>query len=72
MHNDIITIGRFTVHGYGLMIAIGIIAALIVADRRAKKNGLSQDCVWSLAIWAILGGILGAKLLYIGLKKSSF
>ncbi len=65
MHNDIITIGRFTVHGYGLMIAIGIIAALIVADRRAKKNGLSQDCVWSLAIWAILGGILGAKLLYI-------
>lgn len=65
MHNDIITIGNFTIHGYGLMIALGIIAALFLADKRAKRFSLNSDYVWSIAIWAILAGILGAKLLYI-------
>lgn len=64
MHNDFITIGSFTIHGYGLMIAIGIIAALIVATHRAKRVHLNSDHVASLLIWCLIGGFLGAKLLY--------
>ncbi len=32
MKNELLTIGPFTVYGYGLMIAIGIFAAYIVTE----------------------------------------
>lgn len=64
MKNDLLTIGPITVHGYGLMIAIGIVAAYLVLEYRAKKMELKQESVFSLAIWCVIGGILGAKLLF--------
>jgi len=64
MHNDILTIGPVTIHGYGLMIAIGILAAVLLAGFRAKRKGLSADTVYSLGIVALIFGFVGAKLLY--------
>lgn len=65
MYNDLFSIGPVTVHGYGLMIAIGVLAALIISDKRATKRGLSGDLVYSLVIWTVVGGFLGAKVLFI-------
>ena len=53
MKNDLLTIGSFTVHGYGLMIAIGVIAAYMMAEYRAKKKNMDPDNVLSLVIWAL-------------------
>lgn len=64
MKNNLITIGGYTVHGYGLMIAIGIIAAYLVAEFRAKRKNLDHERIFNLTIWCLIGGILGAKLLY--------
>ncbi len=64
MYNDLFSIGPFTVHGYGLMIAIGIIAAFTVAQWRAKRCGLNPDAVFDLGMWGTIGGFLGAKVLY--------
>ena len=64
MHNDILKIGPVTIHGYGLMIAIGILAAVLLAAYRAKRKGLSADMVYSLGIVALIFGFIGAKLLY--------
>ena len=64
MYNDLLTIGSFTIHGYGLMIGIGIIAAYLMTEHLAKKKGLDPDPVFSLLIFGVLGGLLGAKLLY--------
>lgn len=66
MKNELLTIGPFTVYGYGLMIGIGVIAAYLTAEMRAKKQGLDNgERVFSLVIWCVIGGILGAKLLYL-------
>ena len=40
MKNDLFTIGSITIHGYGLMIGIGIIAAYYLAEYRANKRGM--------------------------------
>lgn len=64
MYNDLFSIGPFTAHGYGLMIAIGAISAYLVAEKRAKKKGLNYELIFNLFIWCLVGGILGAKLLY--------
>ena len=65
MYNDLLTIGGFTIHGYGLMIGIGIIAAWQLTEKRAVARGLSPDAVFTITIWAALGGLLGANVLYL-------
>jgi phosphatidylglycerol:prolipoprotein diacylglycerol transferase len=65
LKNNLITIGPITVHGYGLMIAIGIIAACMAAEYRAKRMKLDHTLILDLAFWCIIGGLLGAKLLYL-------
>ena len=46
MYNDILSIGPVTIHGYGLMIAIGVLVALIVSDKRAQKRGLNGEIIY--------------------------
>lgn len=64
MKNDLFSIGGFTIHGYGLMIGIGFLAAYLLSDYRAKKKGLDPDHVFGLAVWAIIIGLVSAKVLY--------
>lgn len=65
MYNDIFSIGPLTVHGYGLMIAIGVLVALIVSDNRAKKRGLNGDIVYGMVLWTVVLGFASAKVLFI-------
>lgn len=37
LKTDLFTIGKFTLHGYGTMIVIGFVIALLVATYRAKR-----------------------------------
>ncbi|RGS82658.1 prolipoprotein diacylglyceryl transferase [Coprococcus sp. AF21-14LB] len=64
MKNDLLTIGNFTVHGYGLMIGIGFIAAYLMTEYRAKKHQMNTDFVFTLFLTSVVFGMLGAKLLF--------
>lgn len=72
MKETLFTIGDFKVHGYGTLIAIGFIIAMLVAEYRAKKNGLKEDAVIDIAIIAGVCGFLGAKFLYIIVSFDEF
>ena len=64
MKNDLLTIGGLTVHGYGLMIGIGFIAAYLMTEFRARKYRMNTDIVFTLFISSVVFGLLGAKVLY--------
>ncbi len=64
MKNDLFSIGGFTVHGYGLMIAAGFLSAYFVSEYRARKRGMDPDHILGIAIWGIVSGLISAKLLY--------
>lgn len=64
MKNELLRIGPFTIYGYGLMIAIGILAAYFTGEYRAKKRKLPYEHVFYLVVWCVVGGFLGAKILY--------
>lgn len=64
MKNELFSIGPLTIYGYGLMVAIAIIAAYLVSEIRAKKKGLDFEHIFTLTIWCLVGGVLGSKLLY--------
>lgn len=64
MKNELLSIGPVTIYGYGLMIAIGIIAAYITGEYRAKKYKLEAERVFDYVVWCVVGGFLGSKILY--------
>ena len=64
MKNELLTIGPFTIYGYGLMIAAGIFAAYFMAEYRAKKQELDYEQIFYLVIWCLAGGFISAKILF--------
>ena len=72
MHNDIFTIGKLTIHGYGLMIAIGVIVAVLVAIYRAKKAGIDPEVVLDLVLIGLICGFGGGKILYLIVEWKDF
>lgn len=64
MKYKLFELGPISVYSYGLMIAIGILAAFLTAEFRAKKQGLEGDHVYGLGLLGLAGGLLGAKLLF--------
>ena len=64
MYNELFKIGNVTIYGYGLMIAIGVIMAYLVAEYRAKKRNLDSDPIFYIVIFGVIFGFVGAKLLY--------
>lgn len=72
MKIDLFSIGPLTIHGYGLMIGIGVLLCIVMGMRRAKKNGLSEDAVIDIAIFGLIAGFLGAKILYVIVEWKQF
>lgn len=69
---DLFTIGRFTVHGYGLMIGLGFLLAVLLGSYKAKKVGLSADDFTSIAMWVLVIGFLGGKILFLIVEFKGF
>lgn len=53
------------IYSYGLMIAVGILAAGLYFLKVAKKRGYDEDHLFNAIIISVISGVLGGKLLYI-------
>lgn len=62
---ELFSIGPVTIYSYGLMIAIGVIAAIWLGEHEAKVSGVAKDgFLTEVGIISVVGGFLGAKILY--------
>lgn len=60
-----------SIHMYGLMIALGVVAAVWLAGRRLEAAGAgTRDDVASIAVWAVAAGVIGSRIYYIVTDKS--
>ncbi len=58
-------LGSFSVHWYGVLVAVGFLAGLWTASRRGLRDGFAPDKILDLGPWLIGGSILGARALYV-------
>jgi len=56
---------RFILSWHGFFSFVGTSLAVILIARWARSNGIVADVVYSTAIWAILSGIIGARLVHV-------
>lgn len=50
---------------YGILITLGMILAVLMAIRLAKKEGISADDITDFAFIVILAGVVGARAYYV-------
>ncbi len=61
-----IHLGPLRLNAYGLMIAIGVIAAVRIAGRRAENKGVgTTEDISSIAMWAVPAGVLGGRAYHV-------
>lgn len=72
MHNDWLKIGKLTIHGYGVMIAVGILAAFALAEKLAEQKGLDRDRIDNMIFCALAFGYACAKLTYVIVSFDQF
>lgn len=64
MHPILFKFGSITLYSYGFMIAVGIMSALALSLYRAKRLGFNTDAIMDLGTYGVVGGFIGAKLLF--------
>lgn len=68
-----LTIGPLSIHAYGLMIALGVIAGVWLLGRRLEKRGEgTREDASSMAVWAVTAGVVGARLYHVATTWDAF
>ncbi len=65
MYPEIIRIGDFTISSFGLMIALCFLAGYWIVTLEARRKKLNEKLVSNMFLASMIGGIVGAKLLYL-------
>lgn len=60
-----IHLGPFQVRFYGLAYAIAFVVGTWLASRHLKRRGIEPSLTQSIAFWAILIGLIGARLYFV-------
>src|SRR5436309_13497565 len=60
------------IYGFGAMLFVAFIVCTWLAGRRAQKEGIAKEYIQDLAIWIFVGGIAGARIVYMIPYKTHF
>lgn len=62
MHPILIDLGFWQIPTYGVLLALGVIAALWTSKRRAQRSGLDSDRIVDFGLWLVIWALIGSKL----------
>lgn len=65
MYPILVQLGHFEVRSYGVIVALAVIAAVWLSTKEARRKGIDPALIQDFALWALLGGIIGARLYFI-------
>ncbi|HTO08754.1 MAG TPA: prolipoprotein diacylglyceryl transferase family protein [Myxococcota bacterium] len=66
MYPTLFEVHGFQVSTFGIMVALAFLAGGWLAARSFELQGRPGNAAWDLLVWCVVGGLLGAKLWYVG------
>lgn len=66
------TVFGFQIALYGVIIALGVLAGVLLAAHVAKLEKLDADVIWDFAIYAIAFSIIGARIYYVVFRWDAY
>ncbi|MCV6982492.1 prolipoprotein diacylglyceryl transferase [Mycolicibacterium pulveris] len=58
-------LGPVPLRAYALFIILGIVAALMIGDRRWEARGGERGVIYDIALWAVPFGLIGGRLYHV-------
>lgn len=58
-------LGGLQLSWHGLFTALAVAVAVLVGFRIARDKGVPESPLWNVIIWAIIGGLIGARLFHV-------
>src|SRR4051812_11511440 len=65
MYPVLLHVGPITIYSYGMMMALGFLAAGWVLSKELQRQGKDPNLASTLVLWAAVGGLVGARLLFL-------
>lgn len=65
MNPYIIEIGNFGIRWYSVLILCGVIISIFMLESEGKRFSINKDFLFNMSFWAIIIGLLGARLYYV-------
>jgi phosphatidylglycerol:prolipoprotein diacylglycerol transferase len=65
MYPELFRIGDFVISSFGVMVAIAFLVAYWISSLEYKRKGLDEKLLSNVFVAAMVGGIVGAKILYL-------
>jgi prolipoprotein diacylglyceryl transferase len=60
-----VDIGPLPLHVYGLLLAVGVLVAAWIAERRWIARGYDAKTFSDMAVWIVIGGVVGARVYHV-------
>jgi len=61
----IFSIGGFEFRWYSLAIMMAVLSAILIASLLGRRKGIDSGEIYSLALWVVFAGIVGARLFHV-------
>ena len=65
MSSIVFSVGSFEVRWYSVILLVAFIISMFVIKKETKRFVISGDFVFNMLFWALIFGIIGARLYYV-------
>lgn len=65
MNPVLVTIGDMEIRWYSVLILIAAFSLLAITQREASRFGIKKDFIFNMLFWALVFGVIGARLYYV-------
>jgi phosphatidylglycerol:prolipoprotein diacylglycerol transferase len=59
------SLGPFEIRWYGIMVVLAVMAIIAISLLEAKRIGISEDHIYNLGLWAVIGGVLFSRVIHV-------
>jgi len=59
------SLGAIEVRWYGIMVVLAIVAIIAITLLEAKRVGISEDHIYNVGLWAIIGGVVISRVVHV-------
>ena len=63
--SNLASLGAFAISWHGFFSFVAVAVAIYLVGRWAPMRGVRSDAIYAIAIWAVVGGIIGARVVHV-------
>ncbi len=72
MYPILLQLGSFELRTYGIIVVLSFFLGLWLSEREAKRKGLDPALIQDFALYALFGGIAGARIYFVAFSQPAY